>query len=231
MNAHDEQTLLDLFQKSFEDHMLTRKERAELNNELKELALNDHEKSIIRSKVFDLARSEMTETNYPSITLWLEEVSKLLIRNHTAATESQNSVHFSPGESCRNAIKKFIKSAENTLKICVFTISDNQISNEIIAAKKRGVDVRVITDDDKQRDHGSDISLLRSKGVHVRCDDSPSHMHHKFAVADKKRVLTGSYNWTRSAATSNQENILITDEKSIVHAYNQEFGRLWKLFN
>jgi phosphatidylserine/phosphatidylglycerophosphate/cardiolipin synthase-like enzyme len=55
-------------------------------------------------------------------------------------------------------------------------------------------------------------------------------MHHKFAVFDKAKALTGSYNWTRSAATSNRENILVTDDPRAVEGFGREFERLWKAF-
>lgn len=53
-------------------------------------------------------------------------------------------------------------------------------------------------------------------------------MHHKFAIIDNEAVLTGSYNWTRSAANYNHENILITHDRDTVLAYCQEFDKLWK---
>jgi len=43
-------------------------------------------------------------------------------------------------------------------------------------------------------------------------------------------VLTGSYNWTRSAATKNRENILISNALSAVQSYSDEFERLWREF-
>jgi phosphatidylserine/phosphatidylglycerophosphate/cardiolipin synthase-like enzyme len=48
---------------------------------------------------------------------------------------------------------------------------------------------------------------------------------------DNRKVLTGSYNWTRSAADDNQENILLTDDKRAVNAYRDEFQRLWLMMN
>jgi phosphatidylserine/phosphatidylglycerophosphate/cardiolipin synthase-like enzyme len=64
-------------------------------------------------------------------------------------------------------------------------------------------------------------------GIDVRVDYTDHHMHHKFAVIDERTVMTGSYNWTRSAALYNHENILITGDKAIVKEYLKEFHRLW----
>ena len=135
---------------------------------------------------------------------------------------------FSPGDECLNAIVESIDEAEQSIKVCVFTISDNRITEAIIRAYKRGISIKIITDNDKLHDTGSDIREMAARGLEVRIDKTRSHMHHKFAIFDEARVLTGSYNWTRSAAMYNHENILVTDNHSIVQDYNREFDRLWK---
>ena len=89
--------------------------------------------------------------------------------------------------------------------ICVFTITDDRITDNIIDAHGRGVQVRVISDNDKAHDRGSDLSRLRRHGLPVAFDKTPDHMHHKFAVFDSKLLVSGSYNWTRSAADRNEE--------------------------
>jgi|TARA_B110000261_G_scaffold61435_1_gene72249 phosphatidylserine/phosphatidylglycerophosphate/cardiolipin synthase-like enzyme len=43
-------------------------------------------------------------------------------------------------------------------------------------------------------------------------------------------LLTGSYNWTKSAADRNQENILVTEDPKMVKSYLSEFEKLWDLF-
>jgi len=140
-------------------------------------------------------------------------------------------VCFSPGNSCRDLIIEQIKSSSSLIEICVFTISDDLITDALIEAKELfDLDIRIITDDEKSYDKGSDIKYLESKGFDIRYDDVRHHMHHKFAVFDTNRVLTGSYNWTRSAASYNQENILLTSKPKVVDAYRKEFSRLWKSF-
>ena len=55
-------------------------------------------------------------------------------------------------------------------------------------------------------------------------------MHHKFAVFDRKVLLTGSYNWTRSAASENQENLIVTEAPGLVRSFAAEFDKLWAAF-
>ena len=138
-----------------------------------------------------------------------------------------NHVYFSPGEDCVNHIIDLINEAYNHLDICVFTISDDRISRAIVDAMKNGVDIRIISDNFKIEDSGSDILDLSRVGIPVKLDTTENHMHHKFMIVDKKIVLTGSYNWTRSAALYNQENIISTEDEEVVLKFSNEFEKLW----
>jgi mitochondrial cardiolipin hydrolase len=157
---------------------------------------------------------------------WLEAANKLLVTRQLPGTAVSHS-YFSPGEGCLYAIIDRIKGAVQALDICVFTISDDRISREIEFCHARKVKVRILTDNEKLYDAGSDIDRLASRGISIKVDRTESHMHHKFALIDGKVLINGSYNWTRSAQAYNQENILITHENGLVRAFSQEFERLW----
>ena len=109
-------------------------------------------------------------------------------------------------------------------------MTNNKLAQAIIEAFDRGVKVRIITDDEKCEDKGSDVYRLWEAGLDVKTDSSVNHMHNKFAIIDNAIILTGSYNWTVSASSKNQENILIMESKIIVDRYNHEFTKLWNQF-
>jgi len=52
-------------------------------------------------------------------------------------------------------------------------------------------------------------------------------MHHKYAIADGKTLLNGSFNWTRSASNPNNENILVTNDPKLLGLYTEAFEKLW----
>lgn len=136
-------------------------------------------------------------------------------------------VFFSPGNECRDAIIHQLHQSVSSLRICVFTISDDRITEEILYRHSMGISIQIITDNDKCYDLGSDIEKLCKAGIEVKVDKTPYHMHHKFAVIDNKTVLTGSYNWTRSAALYNHENIVLSTDKQVVKKFRNEFEKLW----
>ena len=139
-----------------------------------------------------------------------------------------NKVYFSPGYDCKDAIINQLKKAQDTIRICVFTISDNDITDAIISAHRRGVTVTVITDNDKVNDKGSDIEGIYKSGIEVRTDHGPSHMHHKFAIFDDERLITGSFNWTRSATKYNQENVILSNNEDLLEKHIEYYHDLWQ---
>lgn len=138
--------------------------------------------------------------------------------------------YFSPGEECLNAIVNNLKKAQKEVKICVFTISDNRISGVLEELFSKGIDVKIITDNKKIFDRGSDIFFLHKNGIPVKIDKTEAHMHHKFAVIDKEICILGSYNWTVSAQQENYEDIIVTDQRDITKDFLNEFENLWTKF-
>ena len=185
----------------------------------------------LRNRAFDIARETMLAT--PAETLdvlrWLEQVVKTLDAANEAAPVV-SSAYFSPGDTCLRRLCDLMRGCRDTLDICVFTIADDRLTEAILDCHARGVQVRVVSDNDKQHDSGSDIDRLRAQGVQVRVDDAPSHMHHKFALFDGRVLANGSFNWTRSATRDNDENLVVSDDANLVRVFGLQFGKLWQQF-
>lgn len=139
-----------------------------------------------------------------------------------------NQVFFSPGNEIKNEIQYLLDHAQTSVDLCIFTITDNQLAGKIKACKNRGVKVRVITDDEKTDDTGSEIHKLAQAGIPIKTDHSRYHMHNKFGIIDNRIAITGSFNWTYTATKHNQENLLATSKFEIVRQYTEEFERLWE---
>ncbi|GHB97000.1 phospholipase D-like domain-containing protein [Cerasicoccus arenae] len=217
------------FGQTLADGNISRSELQAVREVLRDADLDNRELAILRSQIFDLARKRLSAHNAAALFDWLEDASKVILEiSRKPPQRIRSDAYFSPGDDCLNAIIGNIRSARRTLDICVFTITDDRIVEAIQAARQRRVALRIITDNDKSYDGGSDIHRLDRSGIAVKIDQTSSHMHHKFALIDGQRVLTGSYNWTRSAAMNNQENILVTDENKLVASYQAEFEKLWR---
>lgn len=215
-----------ILQSTLDDGRLSRSERQALEQVLEEQTLETQQRALLRSRVFAMARQAVAGVRDRQVIDWMEQVLKVVIPLEEIQPASSQ-VYFSPGDDCVRCIKDLLRKSVQSVDLCVFTITDDRISKEIGQAHRRGVRVRLITDDDKSLDRGSDIEELERLGVPVRTDASEHHMHHKFAVFDAHTLLTGSYNWTRSAADYNYENVLVTDSGDLVGPYRQKFQELW----
>lgn len=219
------QTLLAALQDTLVDEQVSRSERRALKQLIRDAAPDKHQRAWLRSHLFDLAQDALKDHRDVAVLGWLEEANKLLA--DPMPPPVNHKVYFSPGETCLAAILSHIRSATQSLDICVFTITDDRITQALLDAHRFRVRVRILTDNDKSYDAGSDIDRLSAAGIPVRMDRTHHHMHHKFAVVDGRAAITGSYNWTRSAAAHNYENLLITEAPEIVEAYHTAFKKLW----
>ncbi len=52
-------------------------------------------------------------------------------------------------------------------------------------------------------------------------------MHNKFVIIDSRLVITGSMNFTRAAASSNWENLVILTDKKTVLRFKKYFDKMW----
>jgi mitochondrial cardiolipin hydrolase len=207
---------------SIDDDFLSKEEKRTLNELVSVQPLDASQINSIRIKLFEIANQKANSENFRLVLEWVR-VTTAALQMKLPALDS----YFSPGDTCRNAITKQISTALKELLVCVFTISDDIITQSLIAAHRRGVAIRLITDNEKSFDKGSDINQLAGEGISLRMDTSPNHMHHKFMVVDQHSVLTGSYNWTRGAARFNHENIIVTKDLATVRIFTHEFDKLW----
>lgn len=223
--THDE--LQQILSETLDDYRLSRSERRALSSRLDDVNLNERLQDFCHRTAFELAQKKIDPVNSSLVLEWLHDITRVIRKSAPSAESVRSEALFSPADDCWQKIASMLKSARHSVDICVFTITDNRIANEIEAAHKRGVKVRIVTDNDKANDRGSDAERLAHVGIEVRVDRTSFHMHHKFAVFDKNRLLTGSYNWTRSAAESNEENFLIADDGRLIADFQREFERLW----
>lgn len=128
-------------------------------------------------------------------------------------------------------VVNILRTCKKTLDIAIYTLTNERIFAAIEEVYKRGVKVRIITDDECCKMAGSEIARCAAIGIPTKTDDSArANMHHKFAVIDNSVVITGSFNWTNQAVKINQENILFYENKELAAKYTEEYNRLWNLF-
>jgi hypothetical protein len=162
---------------------------------------------------------------------WLKSCLRAITHELMEPRKRSADAMFFPSASSEAKLIHYLNQAVKTLEVCIFTITNNQISDSLKAAHDRGVAVRIITDDENLKMLGSDVRDLGQYGIPFKADSDPrSHMHNKFVVIDDLLLLTGSFNWTKQAVFKNQENLALFDDAGLVVLYKQEFEKLWAQF-
>lgn len=143
---------------------------------------------------------------------------------------------FSPYGKCASHILRAVGQAEKEILVAVYAFTSDEIAWALVKAGQRGVKVQVIVDQEfDATNEGSKKSFLEQQRITVRRvsglakNNGAGLMHQKFAVIDRRVVLTGSYNWTVAAENSNDENLLLfRDAGALAEEYRKEFFRLWE---
>lgn len=221
------QDLLDRIEATLADDRLSDDERRDLSRALREASPPEEGLRQLRNRAFELVRARHADPDVLGLLKWLEGVVRAFDVARAPAGTVRTQAWFSPGTDCLDAIVAQLRAARRSMDLCVFTLSDDRISREVLAAHRRGVAVRLLTDNDKAWDRGSDVAALREAGIATRVDRTEAHMHHKFAIFDGTWLLNGSYNWTRSACEHNEENLVLSNEPGLVAAFSREFESLW----
>ena len=227
----DREGIDDILRTTLEDLRLSRGEKRALGEVLADLRPGGEEMGYLCSRAFELARGHVSGRENLLVLEWIEQVAKVIRSSAcSAGREARADVYFTPNRQCPEKIAELFDRTRAKADVCVFTITDARIARAILDAHRRGIAVRIITDDEKATDRGSAIARFLGAGIAVRTDRAESHMHNKFAVFDDELLLTRSYNWTHGAAASNQENFLVTDEPRLVRPFLGTFEALWRQF-
>jgi len=140
---------------------------------------------------------------------------------------------FSPDDGIREVILGLIAAETKAIYVASYVITDKLITEALIEAHQRKVKVEVVTCRSGAKDTWSKVDQLQEAGIPVYIYPSGytrSIMHNKFIVFQKtlgRMVLaTGSFNMTRSASQTNQENMLFLDDGDLSKQYLQRFEYL-----
>ena len=130
---------------------------------------------------------------------------------------------FTPPRDCARLITDVIDRAKNTIHMQAYGLTHPEIINSLIKANERGVKVRVLLDRSNLTQKYSKIEELKQAGIEVGIDRVSGIAHNKIIIVDLYTTVTGSFNFTVSAAKRNVENVLIIQDSKIAHSYLQNW--------
>jgi phosphatidylserine/phosphatidylglycerophosphate/cardiolipin synthase-like enzyme len=137
-------------------------------------------------------------------------------------------VLFSPQDDpMDNAVRPLLQAARERIDVAIFFLTHKGITADLIAAHRRGVQVRVVLDATAAGNGYTKHELLRAAGVPVKIEAWGGKMHMKAAAIDGHTVIMGSMNWTSAGEQGNDENTIILRSAEHAAQFHGWYDRMW----
>lgn len=137
-------------------------------------------------------------------------------------------VYFAPDDHVQDALVQLLKSAKTSIYFLAYSFTADPLGEAIRERAAAGVKVAGVMDTDQAASNlGTEYDAFRADGLAVRLDNNPGQMHEKLIIIDGETVVIGSYNFTKSADTSNDENLLVIHDPQIAAQSTLEFARVF----
>jgi cardiolipin synthase A/B len=126
-------------------------------------------------------------------------------------------------------VYNLINGAKTSIDLTMYELEDSTAEKDLVAAEKRGVDVRVILDQREESENSAAYNYLKNNGVHVVYSWSKYYYTH-----EKSMVIDGSTSMIMSANLTSQyystsRDFLVTDTNAedvaaIVKVFNADYA-------
>jgi phosphatidylserine/phosphatidylglycerophosphate/cardiolipin synthase-like enzyme len=136
-------------------------------------------------------------------------------------------------DSIDKKLAAYISAAKYTLDAALFEIHNENVVNALLAAHRRGVKVRLVSDYQYRekstvRSHQCPYyPVLEQAGIPIVYDTKTGLMHNKFIVRDKACVWTGSFNSVDTEAWNNHNNAIKICSKKLAANFTAEFEEMF----
>jgi phosphatidylserine/phosphatidylglycerophosphate/cardiolipin synthase-like enzyme len=137
-----------------------------------------------------------------------------LLRSQPVAAQGTLQAAFAPWDDVEELIAGAIDGARKQVLVQAYLLTSKKIATKLIAAHRRGIDVRVLVDAEQlAKNDSSKVADLAAAGILVWTETKYQNAHNKIIVIDAQTidaiVITGSFNFTWTVQHKNAENILI----------------------
>ncbi len=138
-------------------------------------------------------------------------------------------IYFSPENKPISRILALIQAAQESINFLANEFTSTDIGTAMLQRAEAGVSVKGVMDDGQVKaTKVTELDPLKQAGLDVRLDGNLNGlMHHKVIIIDQKIVITGSYDYTVTAETTNDENVVIIFSPQVAAQYLQEFQRVY----
>ncbi len=139
-------------------------------------------------------------------------------------------VYYAPEDEPLTKLSKIYEHASRYIYVAVYGLTSPLAVKGLVEAKKRGLDVRVITDrqrldDQKQK---TAVETLHLAGIPILVNQHDGLMHLKQVVIDDEINASGSMNHTGSGNRYNDERLDVIRDHVVTTKARDKFLAMWK---
>ncbi len=137
-------------------------------------------------------------------------------------------VYFSPDDGVQASLVDIIDTAQESIYFMMFSFTADLLGQAVRARAEDGVTVAGVMDTEQVNSNvGTEFDPFSQAKLDVYRDGNEGQMHHKVMVIDESIVIFGSYNFTASAETRNDETLLVIYNEEIAAQFIAEFQRVY----
>jgi phosphatidylserine/phosphatidylglycerophosphate/cardiolipin synthase-like enzyme len=138
-------------------------------------------------------------------------------------------VYFSPDDKVQASLLDLLSNVQDSIYFMAFSFTDDSIGDAVRTRAQDGFDVAGVMETEQINSNiGTEFDLFKQAGMDVLRDGNEGQMHHKVIIIDETIVAFGSYNFTNSAETKNDENLIVVYNADIAAQFMAEFQRVYK---
>jgi phosphatidylserine/phosphatidylglycerophosphate/cardiolipin synthase-like enzyme len=137
-------------------------------------------------------------------------------------------VYFSPDDHVQDSFVELIENAQESINFLAYSFTSDPIGDAIRAIAEEDVLVSGVMDSEQVKSNiGTEFDPFSQAGLDVLLDGNEGLMHHKVMIIDESIVIFGSYNFTASAETKNDETLVVIYNEEIAAQFMNEFQRVY----
>ena len=146
-------------------------------------------------------------------------------------------------------LQQLLATTKKTVDLALFVLSEQGIADALATLQAQGGAIRLLADPGFANRSFSEIldllgTQLPDRNCKLEANNRPwrkpldgvgtprlargDKLHHKLAVIDNRTVITGSFNWSPSAAHQNDEVLLVIESPLLAAHFTREMDRLWR---
>ncbi len=136
---------------------------------------------------------------------------------------------YAPGNEIESVDARLIASAQNSIDMAAYVLSDRAVVEALGRAAMRGVRVRVYLDGE-QMTRAQDLMarLAATPNVELRSKRRAFEaMHLKSYVVDHRTLRSGSANFSASGETFQDNDLLVIDSPALAQRFEENFERMF----